>query len=167
MENSSMMKFMNAIDSAKIDKWEAVTAIMTHFYNNDTSFNIADFNVNALYNFARPTNNSTPYTYDQIVVKGASFNEIHEVRFGGSLEQVKKFIEAYGISLTDDQYKILVNINTNNYTLKPVQGDYLKFEELSDSEIDALTDKEKSEYYQALKAFKERNKMTSAVQVTV
>lgn len=167
MKNESMMKFIKAIDSAKIKNWEAVTAIMTHFYNTDTSFNIADFNVNALYNFARPTNNSTPYTYDQIVVKGASFDEVHEVRFGGSLEQVKKFIDAYGISLTDDQYKILVNINTNNYTLKPVQGDYLKFEELSSAEIAALTDKEKSEYYQALNAFKERNKMTSAVQVTV
>lgn len=167
MKNDSMKKFMNAIEKANIDTWEAVTAIMTHFYNNKYSFNVADFNVNALYNFARPTNNSTPYRYDQIVVKGASFDEVHEVRFGGSLEQVKKFIDAYGISLTDDQYKILVNINSNNYTLKPVQGDYLTFEELSDAEIAALTAKEKSDYYQALKEFKDRNKMTSAVQVTV
>ena len=168
MTVESMNKFMDAVKAAGIKDWEVLTDTSpTHFYNNDTSFNVLDEANNIIYNFSQTITTVDSYGANQISVKGADLSDIHEVRFGASLEKTKAFIEAYGLSLTDDQLKILVKINGGNYNLKPLTGDYLTFKELSEEELNALSQEERDRYQEALDAFNSRKKIQMPVQVTV
>ena len=168
MTVESMRKFMDAVKAAGIMDWEVMTdTAPTHYYNNDVSFNVLDADNNMMYNFTQTITTVDPYGANQISVKGADLSDIHEVRFGASLEKVKAFIEAYGLSLTDDQLKILVKINGGNYNLKPATGDYLTFKELTEDQIAALSPEEQARYQEALDAFNKRKNIQMPVQVTV
>ena len=168
MNLNGMKKFMNALKTANIKNWEIVTAIGTHLYNNDYGVTVLDDSAETVYNFSGSTCNSSAYIPGtDIVLKGANLAEVHEVRFGGTFSEMQKFIEAYGISLDEDQTKILINIYGSNYKLKPQTGDYLVFKELTEDEIAALTPEQKSDYMRAFEAYKKRNSFNGPAQITV
>ena len=166
MTLQGMKKFLNALKTAGIKNWEGVNDIASvHYYNNDHCVNVLDESDQTLYNFSRPLPTGSYALEKNIMVRATNLADVHEVAFSGSFKQVKAFIDAFGLSLNDEQMKILVNIYGSNYSLKPVTGDYLTFKELSEDEINALSEKEKAEYEEAFKKFKSRNDITAPVQV--
>lgn len=168
MKLSTTKKIIEAMETAGIKVWDAIVdTAPTHLYNNDTQFNVLDEAEETLINFAPSIPNIDPFGYNNIVVKHTDLSDVHEIRLGGTLEEIKKFVEAYGIVLEDDQLDILIKINSKNYNLKPVTGDYLTFEKLSEEEVAALSEEERADYEKALKSFESRNKPTRNVQVTV
>ena len=168
MTVESIKQFMDALKTAEILDWEVMTdTAPTHYYNNAHAFNVLDEANSMIYNFAGSMTTIDPFGPNQISVKGADLSDIHEVRFGASYEKTKAFIEAYGLSLTEDQLKILVKINGGNYNLKPATGDYLEFKELSEDQLASLSAEEQARYQEALDAFKNRKKQQMPVQVTV
>lgn len=164
MELVCMQKFLKGIKDANIKKWEAITDIPTHLYNNDNQFNIFDEETESIYNFSAPIVAGTPATMNDIVIKVAHISDVHETRIYCTLDEVKKFLNAIGTSLTSEQMKILVNIQGSNYILKPETGDYTFIEKSSD-DIDKMTPEEKEKYEQDKKAWQNRNKQQSPVRV--
>lgn len=168
MTLAGFKKFLEAIKSAEVKTWEAVSdTAPTHFYNCDTSINVLDESNEILYNFSAPAGGTDPYSNQRIVVKGADLADIHEVRFGGSIEEIKKFISSYGLTLDSEQEEILIKINGANYNLKPLSGDYSSFRELSKDEIAKLSDVDKQKYEAALKHYKNSRRMKRALEVIV
>ena len=167
MTLTGMKKFIEALKSAGVNNWEGVTDINTHLYNNENCVNVLDESDDTLYNFAGASGNASPYAPGSIVVKGVNLADLHEVRFGGTINQVKKFIDSFGLTLDEDQMKILIKIYGANYNLKPQTGDYFVFNELTEDEIAKLTEEEKTEYEKNKKEFEKRNSFRSPVQVTV
>lgn len=166
MTLQGMKKFLNALKTAGIKNWEGINDIASvHYYNNEHCVNVLDESNETLYNFSRPIPGGSYASEKNIMVRGSNLADVHEVAFAGSFTQVKAFIDAFGLSLDEDQLKILVNIYGSNYSLKPVTGDYLTFKELSEDEISALSEEEKAEYEEAFKKFKNRNAITAPVQV--
>ena len=166
MTLEGMKKFLEALKSAGIKNWEGINDIASvHYYNNDHCVNALDESDGTLYNFAKPMPSGSYALEKNIMVRASNLADVHEVAFAGSFKQVKDFIDAFGLSLDEDQLKILVNIYGSNYSLKPVTGDYLIFKELSEDEINALSEEEKAEYEEAFKKFKNRNAITAPVQV--
>lgn len=165
MQVSNMRKFLDAMESAGIKEWVAIVDTPTNFYNNSSQFNIFDEEEEALINFARPIPTGTTYFDGDIVVKTADIVDIHELRIGGSYKEICDFIDAYGMTLTDEQNKILLEIYKNNYNLKPANGDYT-FRKLSESEIAKLSTEEKTAYQAALAEY-EAKSMPFPVQVTL
>lgn len=166
MTLEGMKKFLNALKTAGIKKWEGINDIASvHYYNNDNSFNLLDESDGTLYNFSRPIPSSPYNNAKTVMVRATNLADVHEVAFGGTFQEVKDFINAFGFSLDEDQTKILVNIYGSNYNLKPATGDYLSFKELTEAEINALSEEERADYEEAFKNFKNRNEVTAPVQV--
>lgn len=168
MTLTGMKKFMAALETAGIKTWDAMTDTgPTHYYNNDVEFNLLDEGEEMLYTFCSSITNIDPFGENCIVVKGSHLSDIHEVRIGGSLAEIKAFIEAYGMSLTEEQTKILININAKNYSLKPMTGDYLVFEKLTNEQLAQLTPEQLAEYNEALAKYEKKKAIRMPVQVTV
>lgn len=168
MELIGFKKIIESLKSAELKTWEAISdTAPTHFFNCDTSINVLDESNEILYNFAAPSGGTDPFANQRIVVKAANLADIHEVRFGGSLEEIKKFISDYGLLLDSEQEEILIKINSTNYYLKPLSGDYLSFRELSKDELAKLSDEDKQKYEAALKEYKDSKRMQRAAEVIV
>lgn len=166
MQVSNLNKFLNAIKQAGIEKYELITdTAPTHFHNNDTSFNVYDMDEEIAYNFTKVTGRSPVYE-ELIQVTGADFGDIHEVRFGATIEEAKKFADYYGMNLTEEQLKILVNINGANYRLMPETGDYT-FIAKSEKEIESMTDEEKAKYEAEKAEWLKRTAQQTPVRVTI
>ena len=151
MTLEGMKAFLNACKLAGIKDYQMDTDLGTHFYNNsENSIILVDESKEVAYNFRTKVNNINTSYVGNLYVQGAHFSDIHEVRFGGTYETIKKFIDAYGLSATDDQLQILIKNDRNNYNVNPVSGDY-QFVKLSDEELSELTDEEKASYEAELK----------------
>lgn len=166
MTVAGFKKFLDALKSIGVTTWEAISdTAPTHFFNCDTAINTLDEANEILYNFSAPSGGTDPFANQKIVVKGADLADIHEVRFGGSLEEIREFIKAYGLSLDKEQEKILIKINGTNYNLKPLSGDYLSFKELSKDELARLSEEDKQKYEAALKEYTDSKRMQRSVEV--
>ena len=83
--------------------------------------------------------------------------DIHRAEVQGDYEIIKKFIDAYGLSLTDDQLKVLITIDRNNTIVKPVTGDYtVTYHKLSEEEYNDLSEAKKKEYDEMVAKDQER-----------
>lgn len=146
-------KFIAALKSAGIKKYQFDTDLGTHYYNNDNAVNVLDESLSMVYNFRRGDTTSTPVYDEKILVLGSDLSDIHEARTSGNYEQIKKFIDAYGLNLNDDQLKVILNIDKHNYSLKPETGDYNNFKILSSDEIAKLSPVEKAQYEAELEEY--------------
>jgi hypothetical protein len=171
MENKHVKAIIDAMKAADIKVYEFLTDNVDHFYNNaDNSIVLYDdsddpgllVNIKSRY----------PQTIDvfdnnkgNLLINVAACTDIHAFKTGCDFAKAKAFVESLGLTLTEDQQKILIKTNASNRNIKPETGDYL-FRVLSDEEIAKLSPEEKEAYE---KAFKEHNKLADhiAIQVTV
>ena len=139
-------KFLDALKAAGIKEYQFDTDTDIHYYNNETnSICVIDESTENVYNIRQKISNGlTPYP-GNLYVQASHINDIHVARFGGSYEDIKKFIDAYGLNVTESQLKLLINIDKRNYNLKPLTGDY-NFKILSNDEIEKLSPEEKADY---------------------
>lgn len=171
---SGVKKFMNAIKKAGLTNWEIYTAPGTCWYNSANSGDILllDESEEMLVNIARrnPAIGNNLYNNANLQINFANLADVHEIRMGCTYEELIKFTTAYGITLTDEQKKKLINIDKANYRIKPSSGYSPElFRELSDEEYKKLSSSEKAEYQKRLAAFNETKTLAPgrAAQITV
>lgn len=145
MTSEQVKKFMAGLTAAGITKYQFSTDLGTHYYNNDRSINLIDTTTESVVNIRSRDKIATPAYPEGICIYVSDFGDIHEARFGASADQVKKFVESYGLSLTSDQLKIIVELDSGNYTINPATGNY-NFIPLTDAELAKLSEEEKAKY---------------------
>ena len=146
MTESQVTNFLSAIESAEIDNFCFVDDITCYYKNSDAGVVVYDDSNKAIVsiqlNSATSAQLSNPLKFQMCDIL-----DIHRAEVSGTYEIIKKFIDAYGLSLTDDQLKVLLKIDRNNTISKPVTGDYsTSYRKLSPEEYAALTEEEKKEY---------------------
>lgn len=155
MDLSTAKKFLAACEAAGIKKYQFDTDLGTHYYNDDNSFVLLDEGEEAVVNVRKRTvTHADPYPND-VRVFVSNLADIHEARVGGSFLDIKKFIDAYGLSLNDDQLKILLSIDRANYSIMPMSEDYPGFCYKTEAQIANMTQEEKDQYEADLKAYEE------------
>lgn len=161
MVYSGMKKFMDALKTSKIKNFQVFTAPGTSLYNNDRGVIVLDENEEMLLNFTKNNNvvngrfNGSSNGNGKIGITAANLADVHECRVACSYVQAKEFIKNYGISLDDEQMKIILEIDSNNYDLNPPTGDYQtsSFKYLTEDELSELSEDKKKEYQEALKTY--------------
>ena len=164
MTGSQIQTILSAVESAEIKQYQFITDNNDNYYNHDSSIVKFDSGNDILWaiglapKFGNITGNGA------IIINGADSESVHEFRTTGDYESIKKLADALSIELTDDDQKLLLQINANNLVVKPVTGDYSNvFHKLSKEEYDALTDEEKAEYDEHVKKEEERFKLPKGI----
>ena len=172
MKADSMAKFIAAVEDAEITVWSAVTAPMVHWYNNPDQKQFikhdgGDYIATARFN----RQNEGP---GKIELGYANLDDIHEVRTSGTPAQIKQVMEALGMTITDDDMNILIQINASEKDIVPPTGNYQtpSFVYLTQKQFDALTQKEKLKYEEEKHAWEQyleekEKKIGSPVQLTL
>ena len=155
MDMSIAKQIMTAVNEAEITNYDFYTDVGTHLYNTkDTAIAFLDEEHNAVISVQkRFTLDGPPYP-GNLLLDVADIEDIHEFRCGGDYKTINKFIEAFGSSLTEEQYKLLLKIDRSNYDIKPETGDYVSFTPKSEAEVEAMTPEEKEEYEALLDQYK-------------
>lgn len=145
MTSDVVKKLIAGLGAADIKNYQFTTDVGSHYYNNENAFNVIDMATESVINVRSREKIATPAYSQGIQVFVSNFGDIHEARFGATADQVKKFVESYGGSLNDDQLKILVELDSGNYTINPVTGNY-NFIPLTDAQLEKLSEEERAEY---------------------
>lgn len=149
MTGEQITKVIDTAKAAGITTYDFATDIYAHFYHDgENSFVKYDSTNDVLFN-VRSSNygGAVPqFGQNKILVMGADPIDVHEARIAGDYDQIKTFLENFGLDLSDDELKIMVDLNKMNYDIIPETGDYNRFVPLSKKQYDALTPEEKEEY---------------------
>jgi hypothetical protein len=150
MEMSQVKKLVEAIDTVGIKWYKFVTDMSGNFINNDYCFNVIDEANDLVYNFAR---NSYVVGAEPgpATIHAAAPVDLHECVIGDSAENIIKLAEELGITLTNEQKRMILRFDKGNYTIIPETGDYHPFKELTEEEYEQLSDEEKAAYDAAKK----------------
>ena len=159
MTGAQARKFMEAIEASGIKKYSFNTDVSTTYYNDgESAIAIPDYTLDGVHavkknGFAGSHNN---FDIDKrCCYYFSDFGDIHEVRTAGTNDEIKTFLEAMGLSLTDEQVKILKWMDGSSSDLKPITGNYT-FKYISDEEYEKLTPEEKAAYDEAKKQYELR-----------
>lgn len=156
MTEAQVQHFMSAIDSAEIKTFAFVDDITCYYKNGESGVCVYDSDNQAVVAINLNTN-TTSKTSNPLRFMMCNVTDIHRAEVQGDYEQVKKFIDAYGLSLDDDQLKVLLTIDRSNTIVRPVTGDYTtSYRKLSKEEYNALSEEEKKKYDAKVKADQER-----------
>lgn len=165
MNKAGMSKFLDAVKKSNSKCFVASTDLGTHLYNdNEHSIIVNDESTEILYCFSTP---NASRASQKIQVLSACYDDIHELVFVGSYDEVKQFAKDLGLTLTEEQSKVLLNIKASNYNLKPVTGDYVSFVKLTEEDIEKLSEEEKAKYQEQLKEYEENEKKRNKKPVQV
>ena len=171
MTDSGFKKFLNALEAAGLKYYRASVDTDNHFYNSADSINIYDEGEAILFNVRHKIGTASEGFADPVITQASSIEDIHHVKFGASTQQTIDFLNAYGLTLTDEQKEILVKINSGNIEVNPITGDYILagFKILSDEEISKLSPVEKAQYEEKLKIYNDREKHIprTGIEVTI
>lgn len=160
MTENQITKFIEAADAANIKSYDFATDIYAHLYHDGESSLVKYDSANKMLLNIRSSNygGSVPqFGQNKILVTGADLIDVHEARIAGDYDQIKTFLENFGVTLSDDELKIMVDLNKMNYDIIPETGDYNRFVPLSKKQYDALSP-EKKEEYDAAKAEDDKKK---------
>jgi len=172
MTTESWNKFKNAIDACGIKKFQIDTDTDYHLFNDPDANKVIVFDEGSktFYNFRGKVGTGSEGWNDPVVVTGCEEADIHMIKFGGSVEDVLKFIDQMGLNLDEDQMQAVIKINKGNYDINPLTGDYILtgFKKLSEEEIAELTPQEKIDYEAKLEIYTKRQKLgtNQAAQIT-
>lgn len=146
MTEAQVNKFMSAVEAAEIDNFCFVDDITCYYTNSESGVCVYDSADKAIISIQK-NSSSSPALSNPLKFQMCDIVDIHRAEVSGTYEILGKFIEEYGLDLTDDQLKVLMRIDRNNTISKPVTGDYTTtYKKLTPEEYDALTEEEKKEY---------------------
>lgn len=148
MDVKQCKQFLAAIDAAKIVSYQFSCDTGTNYYNDgDTKIAIPNYDLNAVIGIRSSHTAGSHNIYaGNVQVMMSDFSDIHEVRTAGTSEQIRKFVETLGVTLTDEQIKIVINLDRPNNGINPETGNYLRFRYLTQKQYEALSDEEKAKY---------------------
>lgn len=144
-------------------------------WDNERSRIIMDQSIDGCWCFRSSNSNAgaiAEYGRNNIAVYNVKADCVSECSVGGSKKDVMAFAKDVGINLSEDDLKVINDINKFTQELYPETGDYKVFKKLTDEEIAKLSEDEKKAYDEALKIEEEKEKGTYlrkgvAAQITV
>lgn len=141
-------KWMAGVEAAGLTMYQFDTDLGTHLMNDgENAIVIPLHDLNAVVAIRSIAYGGSHTGYKEKVQTILSdYSDIHEVITCGTSEQILKLVAELGASLTEDQVKIVVNIDKRNYDIKPMTGNYLGFKPLTQKQYEALSDEEKAKY---------------------
>lgn len=155
MTIEQIKKFMEAIETAEICSYEFDVdsgARITH--NGETCIARPDYDNEVVVGFrGQSYYGSVPGWKGNVETIVGRMEDIHNVRTAGDYDQIKKFVSVFGAEFTDDDFKVLLNIDKKRVQLEPATGDYNRFRYLGKKEYDMLTPEAKEEYDAAKEAY--------------
>lgn len=157
MLKSQVTKIMSAIEDAGIEEFMVVDDIFVRYYNNKTNSIVKVDEADEMFVCVR-SNISTGGAYKampgNLEVVAVDFTDMHEIRVAGDYQHVSDFVDKLGLSLTDDELKLLQSIDSRNFSIIPETGDYNpSFVYLTPEQYEALTEEEKKEYDEAKRQY--------------
>lgn len=156
MTSQQMDKILEAMEAAGITYYSVGSDMPSYFYNDEEHhIIIPDNSLDCIHAFRKNGfGGAHSYLPDKMKVTYAcvDYADIHEVKVGGSADQMITFADSLGLNLTDDQKNILRWIDKSTSDLKPITGDYT-FKPISEEEYEALTEEEKEIYDKKLKQY--------------
>ncbi len=157
MKGSQTRKVIDAFEAVGIKKYVFSTDMNTHYYNNDNAIIKYVDEDEMIYNIRANTRGGSQKTSEgNFEIAGAWCEDIHEVVAGVNYDQIDSLISELGMTLSDSDTKLILNINSHNYDIIPMTGDYVNaFHYLSKKEIEELSPEEKTEYEAKLKAYED------------
>lgn len=149
MNKTQCQKWMAALNAAELTSYQFDTDLGTHLMNDGkNAIAIPVDEIEAV--LAIRTNNlagSHNVYANNVQAVLSDYADVHEVRTAGTSDQIKKLVETLGVTLTDEQVKIIVEIDKRNYDIKPATGDYVnRFRYLTQKQYEALSEDEKAKY---------------------
>ena len=160
MDVNQAKKFMEAVEASGIKTYEFDIDNGTHLYHNDNAIAIPNMELEAVVAFRR--NNyagSFPVYAHNIQAVIAPFGDIHQVTTAGNYEQIKKFADVMGVTLDENDLKIVLNLDKANSDIKPQTGNYVDgFHYISQKQYLALSDEEKAKYDSEKKEYEDARK---------
>lgn len=166
MQTSQVKRFLDIVNDLDIKNFEMFDDIGTRYYNNETGFILLSESTDEVIH-VRKALHMEEHSGSLVQVNDTA--DIRRCIVHGSKEVIKKFIDKYGLSLTDDQVKILLINDVTNKEVMPITGDYHNiFHKLSKESYDALTPDEKAKYDAAIEEEKKRYDLPTgtAAQIT-
>lgn len=156
MTSNQYDKFKQAIEAAEIASYCVEDDISTTYYDNGVNAFIKKVNDGLLSIRSNKTSMSHPAMEGNVLVSFVDFTDIHSIKTTGSAEQIKTLMESLGASLSDDEYKLVLEIDKHNYDIKPITGDYVSgFKYLSPQQYADLTPEEQEAYDEAKAKYEE------------
>ena len=154
MNKQQVSSLLGALETAEIKDYRVTSTTGYHLYNGcDRTGFIVDDPGNEVLHCVRHKSRaygSEPFT-GRAVVESLDYGDISEFVFGGGIKAIKDFFSAVGITLSQEQQELLVEIDGAHYNIIPETGNYHPFKELTQEEYDALTEEEKAAYDAAKK----------------
>lgn len=161
MTDEKSTAILSAIESAGIEKFALGTDLMTTLYHDGKNY-INKFVDGTWYNFRNEKINkgSTPPFTGNLGVVAVDSVDVHEIRVAGDYEHIKAFAEALNIELSDDELKLLIQIDKQkNAEIVPETGDYVHgFKYLGEKELSWMTPEEREQYEADKEAYEEAKK---------
>lgn len=162
MEKQVVEAFMKAVQAANIESYQFDSDLSTRFYHNPKGKSIAkpNYDINSIVSIRSAKQAGSHNVYGKNVeVDVIDFCDIHEARTAGDYKQIKAFCESIGTLITDEEFKIILEIDKRNMDLIPETGNYVdRFHYLTDAQIAELSEEEKADYKERLEKYeKERN----------
>ena len=170
MTAAQINKFLSAAEAADIKGYSFFDDIQTRMVNGERSIVIFDEGNDALVCIRPTIQNGIQGKDNAITTIVEDIADVRRAEIYGNYESMKKFLEEYGVTLTNDQIEIILKIDRNNLVVNAMTGDYTNiFHKLSQAEYDALTPEEKAEYDEHVRKEEERYALPKGVsaQITI
>lgn len=149
MNKTQCQKWMAALNEAGLTCYQFDTDLGTHLMNDGKdAIAIPIDDIEAVLAIRSSSLAGSHNVYGANVQAVLSdYADVHEVRTAGSSEQIKTLVSKLGATLTEDQVKIIVNIDKSNYDIKPETGNYVdRFHYLTQKQYEELSTEEKTKY---------------------
>lgn len=157
MTEEQTTSFLSAVEAAEITKYSFDVDDGTKIINDGERSFVK--NVNGCIVGVTRSNfggSHTGYGQGGVSIVTSDCLDCHKARVVTDYEHAKTFLENFGADLTDDDLKIMLQIDGKNVELKPITGDYVNvFHYLSKKQYDELSPEEKEAYDASKKEYEE------------
>ena len=156
MTSNQYDKFKQAVEAAELASYCVEDDINGLYYHNGSSAILKSNSDGVISIKSNKTSTSHPAFEGNVLLNFIAFEDIHVARTAGNAEQIKTLMESLGASLSDDEYKLVLEIDKHNYDIKPITGDYVSgFKYLSPQQYADLTPEEQAAYDEAKAKYEE------------
>ncbi len=147
MTKDQVSKIVSALESAELKKYMVVDDINTRIYNSDNAIIKVDDADEMFVNIRANNVGGSHKRFDSnIEVICMDFTDAHEFIVGADHQKIIKFVEELGLSLSDEEVKLIIELDNGNYNLIPPTGDYNRFVPLTEEQYERLSPEEKEKY---------------------
>lgn len=170
MKLSQIQAIMSVVNDMEIKDYSFLDDIQTRYYNSDRASIIIDEGREMIWNIRKTLPQESFGDGAPITIIGNDMEDMRRFQFYSDAKTVQEFAEQLGLTLTDEDKKKLLILNTTNKEVKPLTGDYTNvFHVISQEAYDKLSPEEKAAYDEKLAKDKERFDLPrgSAAQINV